>query len=304
MEIDKTYLLSELRDSPVFDTLSDSELAQLGGVIWHKKIQKGELLFELEKSPRYLFYVMDGEMELTLVDDTVKLIKKGDFIGEIGLLHGEFRTGIVRAKEETDLITICGTRLFEAEHVSPAIALKIVRVLARRIVGYLQNREQSSTLSLIQNGENDQVEFKSTFRLNLHSNEFDKRIELACLKTIAAFLNTSGGTLLIGVADSGELLGLEHDRFKTDDKRLLHLTSLVKTSMGELSNQYINAHHVEVDGQDVLRIDCRPSLSAVYLNWQNEEKFYIRSGPSTADLGLSSVYTYIKSRFVGSGLPN
>ena len=33
----------------------------------------------------------------------------------------------------------------------------------------------------------------------------------ACVKTVCAFLNGSGGTLLIGVADSGELAGLEDD---------------------------------------------------------------------------------------------
>lgn len=301
---DQSRLLQILSRSTVFSSLSPEELGHLSGVVetWHLK--KNDLLFEMEKSPRFLFYVHEGELELTLVDDQIKLLGKGELLGEIGLLSGEFRTGIVRALRDSELISICGTRLFSEEYVPAKVALKILLILSRRVVGFLQNREQSSTLSLIQNGENDQVEFKSTLRLNLHTEEFDKRIQLANLKTIAAFLNTTGGSLLLGVNDAGSLLGLDHDRFESEDKRLLHLTHLVKTSMGELSTQYIKAHHVQVNGKDVLRVDCRPSLSAVYLNWQHEEKFYIRSGPTTIDLGLSSVYPYIKSRFAEQTAPD
>ncbi|RPJ37658.1 MAG: ATP-binding protein [Deltaproteobacteria bacterium] len=33
----------------------------------------------------------------------------------------------------------------------------------------------------------------------------------ACSKTIAAFLNTEGGDLLIGVGDDGAIVGIERD---------------------------------------------------------------------------------------------
>lgn len=35
----------------------------------------------------------------------------------------------------------------------------------------------------------------------------------------------------------------------------------------------------------------------VYLNDGQSEHFYIRTGPSTTDLGLSKVYGFIKDRF-------
>ena len=38
-----------------------------------------------------------------------------------------------------------------------------------------------------------------------------KRLRKSITKTIAAFLNTDGGTLLIGVDDSGQVLGIEPD---------------------------------------------------------------------------------------------
>ncbi|HEY3735196.1 MAG TPA: RNA-binding domain-containing protein, partial [Streptosporangiaceae bacterium] len=45
--------------------------------------------------------------------------------------------------------------------------------------------------------------------------------EVLRLKTIAAFLNTGGGTLVIGVADDGEVLGLEPDRAGNATEELL-----------------------------------------------------------------------------------
>ena len=66
-------------------------------------------------------------------------------------------------------------------------------------------------MRLIKRGENEKIEFKSTLRINLHTKEQDKKVENSVLKTIVAFLNSEGGTLLIGVSDCGEIIGIEKD---------------------------------------------------------------------------------------------
>ena len=53
--------------------------------------------------------------------------------------------------------------------------------------------------ALIAAGESDRVEFKSTLRTNLHTNRRDRAMESAVTKTLAAFLNSDGGALVIGV---------------------------------------------------------------------------------------------------------
>ena len=68
-----------------------------------------------------------------------------------------------------------------------------------------------STQKLISIGESPNTEFKSTLRVNLHTNKPDDKMELACIKTIAGFMNTKNGTLIIGVADNKEILGLNAD---------------------------------------------------------------------------------------------
>ena len=49
------------------------------------------------------------------------------------------------------------------------------------------------------------MEFKSSARWNLKEKKEDKTIKEVILKTVAAFFNSEGGTLLIGVADDRDL---------------------------------------------------------------------------------------------------
>jgi len=69
-------------------------------------------------------------------------------------------------------------------------------------------RAHRNAEELIQRGESKTLEFKSTLRWNVKEDrQDDKVVTHAVLKTIAAFLNTEGGDLLIGVADDGAIVG-------------------------------------------------------------------------------------------------
>nr|AGS53544.1 type I restriction-modification system M subunit [uncultured bacterium contig00062] len=72
--------------------------------------------------------------------------------------------------------------------------------------------------SLISNGESMRIEFKETFSKNAKNikNPRDPELIRESLKTIVAFLNTYGGTLLIGVTDKGEIKGVEDDFLKIE----------------------------------------------------------------------------------------
>jgi hypothetical protein len=67
-------------------------------------------------------------------------------------------------------------------------------------------RAHRNAEDLIKSGKSKTLEFKSTLRWNLKEDrKHDRIVTHAVLKTIAAFLNTEGGDLLIGVADDGPL---------------------------------------------------------------------------------------------------
>ena len=150
---------------------------------------------------------------------------------------------------------------------------------------------------MINIGENERIELKSSFRTNLHTKEFDRRIEHAMLKTITAFLNTKGGELLIGVSDGGHILGLEDDNFQNNDKMMLHLTNLLKTHIGNEFLPFIKTEIIEFDEKKVLLITCKESKNRVFLKIGGEEEFYVRNGPSSVKLEGSSLVDYIRHKF-------
>lgn len=154
-----------------------------------------------------------------------------------------------------------------------------------------------SVAELIKGGETDAVEFKSTLRVNLHTGEPDDKIQLSALKTIAGFLNAKGGTLLVGVKDDGEALGLTADKFSNEDKMGLHLVNLIKDRIGEVFLPYVHAHFEDQEDQRLLVIRCERGPKPAFVKEGAIQRFYVRGGNSTAELGGTSVTDYVKQRF-------
>lgn len=127
----------------------------------------------------------------------------------------------------------------------------------------------------------------------------DKEIEFAALKTIAGFLNSDGGTLLIGINDSGEILGLKNDNFTNKDKMMLHLTHLIKSNIGVKHHHYVRYSIDKIKNKEIFRIDCRKADSPAYLKHGKENMLYIRTGASTALLPSNEIHDYIQNRFYG-----
>ena len=109
-----------------------------------------------------------------------------------------------------------------------------------------------SAEELIQRGESKTLEFKSTLRWNLvEDRKDDQRVTHAALKTIAAFLNTEGGDLLLGVADDGAVIGVERDRLENDDKFMRHLAQVVRNGLGDRAGTCIDPGIQIVGGKGV-----------------------------------------------------
>jgi hypothetical protein len=152
-------------------------------------------------------------------------------------------------------------------------------------------------LELIKKGENEKLEFKSTLRTNLHTNEIDRKMELSCLKTITAFLNSESGTLLIGVSDSGNILGIEKDHFISNDKFNLHFTNLVKEHIGNEFLPYIHSELIQIEEKNILKVDCLKSDKPVFLRYNKLEEFYMRLGAATVQITGSKLINYINNQF-------
>jgi hypothetical protein len=153
---------------------------------------------------------------------------------------------------------------------------------------------ESELRELIDSGEGDRLEFKSTLRWNLRENRPGKEIELSWLKTVVAFLNTHGGTLLIGVADDGKIVGCSPDGFRNDDKYLLHVNNLVQRHIGVEFSRYLRYDLRPIDGDSILIFDVQPSDDPSFLKTNEDDVFYVRMGPASRKLSLRKTLEYLK----------
>lgn len=155
---------------------------------------------------------------------------------------------------------------------------------------------ESKIDALIKAGESTTLEFKSTMRTNLKTGKIGKEIEIAWLKTVVAFMNSDGGILLIGVADTGKILGTEIDNFVNEDKCRLHFKNMLNTHIGAEFTRFIHLKVVTIQKKTILVVECERVRRPVFLSMGKQEDFFIRSGPSSMKLSMSKMVKYLGER--------
>lgn len=161
---------------------------------------------------------------------------------------------------------------------------------------------------MILEGESEELEFKQTLRWDAKEGRVNKALEDVVTKTVAAFANSQeGGTLLIGVTDLGEVVGLDPDYAALGDadrdRFELHLRNLFGTAFGQsFTSAKLRISFPQVDGIEICQIDVRPANQAIIIevkdkNGAKTEKLYVRSGNSSSEIPLSEVQAFLNQRF-------
>ena len=132
---------------------------------------------------------------------------------------------------------------------------------------------EATVLNHLAKGESALQEFKSTYWCDLyrlrHQPEVSptelrsSSVKHSALKSIAGFLTTGGGTLFIGVDDSGEVLGLDFDLGILDRERqnVDQLINNIRTDIatkfrdGDTVNDYVTISAVGVENAQILQLD-------------------------------------------------
>lgn len=153
----------------------------------------------------------------------------------------------------------------------------------------------------IARGESASLEFKSTFRWDLRENRINRSLETVVIKTLAGYMNGQGGTLLIGVADSGSIVGLEKDysALKKPDRdgfEQVLMTSMA-SKLGADACQCVEAVFHSVEGKDVCRVIVSLAHRPVYVRDGETPKLYVRTGVSTRELNVQEAIDYTTTRW-------
>lgn len=162
---------------------------------------------------------------------------------------------------------------------------------------------------MIAAGESAVVEFKSSARWDVKNGKAEKFIERIIVKTVAAFLNTVGGTLVIGVEDDGNVYGLAEDyklcgaKGRDSFENWLTQTLLKdfgKDAAGQLSTAFYELKAPDPDklgSGDVCVVTVKPSPKPRFLVENGQEQFFIRTGNATNQLKPSELLDYYKQRW-------
>jgi hypothetical protein len=182
---------------------------------------------------------------------------------------------------------------------------------------------------MIRNGEGNRVEFK---RGTLWSTPLTKEAILAheslevkrygqnagkflIAKSIASFLNSDGGDLLIGVSEdrvhnTTTVTGIEDDLSRMQERdrnhdgyRRMIIDAVIRHYLPEIfvsASRHLGISFTELSDKTVCHIHVRPSEKPVFVNTGSEEIFFIRIDASSRTLNGQNLTRYILDRFRSS----
>jgi hypothetical protein len=179
------------------------------------------------------------------------------------------------------------------------------RLIAEAISGHLEalktelkHEAGKPVVELVQLGESPTVEFKSSLRWDYRQGQVNKGLQRVIAKTAAGFLNSEGGTLLIGVADDGSILGIAKDLEtlpKADvDGFEQTLRQVLSENLGPEFSYLIKSDYETADAHTVAVVKVDPAPKPAFVKSGNGSEFYVRVGNTTRPLDAEAGHDYIK----------
>jgi len=240
----------------------------------------------------FCFHDLSEEAFAIALTETADFQMSLDFEVEEELENIEDKEGSIESPDFEDDVIQQVRNLKRKEKIDAIVkTLDVCRKFMRKL------SESSELKSRVESGENAKTEFKQTFSLDIKSRTKEKYIVESCIKTIAGFLNSEGGELLIGVGDNGEVFGIEEEVelfYKNNDKFLLHFKDKVRSAIGENFFTLIKYEIRNMEGNEILRVICDKSDNPVFVD---KTIFYVRVNPATEKIEGTDLLNYVQAHF-------
>lgn len=174
------------------------------------------------------------------------------------------------------------------------------RMTSRALSEYYSARTFEDVRDLIASGESESLEFKSSLRWDRELGKVNKVLEAVIAKTLSGMMNQHGGILLIGVEDSGQVLGIEKDcqtlRHQNIDGFEQRLVALVTKFLGGQNTGFVRTEFVEAEGKTISVVRIAPSHEPVFCKDGNLQRYYVRAGNTTRELDTREAIAHIKEK--------
>jgi hypothetical protein len=288
--------IPKVGNSPVITTLDAAELKPYNyfQVVLDEQKAFNEYVAAFFQSELGKFVLTSLMSETVIKHINRKILKKA----EIALPTLEKQNEIVATQKKIAALKV-SIDLFNRElALNPKSANRILNPLDNMLdlVGKLTDAD--NVRKVIRQGESKNLEFKETLSLDISQDGKSEEIELSALKTIMAFLNTDGGTLLIGIADSSEITGvdLEIEKFHNNSNAqfLNHFKECINTKIEPEFYDHIDCRLIDTGESHILSVQCKSARNPCYFN---KSDLYVRTNQTTDKLDGPGLVAYVNNRF-------
>jgi hypothetical protein len=155
-----------------------------------------------------------------------------------------------------------------------------------------------SVTDIINLGEGPNVEFKSTLQWDIREKKRNTELRHEVMKTLVAFMNSDGGTLLIGVEDSGQIFGLEKDLEFTNGSEDLFMnmfSSLIIENIGVEFADKVEAEIDSMNGSKICVVNVSKSINPAFLSGTRGSEFYVRVFNTSRKLDSEQTMNYLEN---------
>ena len=123
-----------LRQSTIFSTLKDDELAELAGLAVERSFRPGEFVFWEDDAPDWFFVVAAGKVKVLKhsslgKDFIIAFFSPGEMFGEVAVFANKPYPASAQASTEVEVLGIKRRDLLPFLAQRPEIALRIINIL-------------------------------------------------------------------------------------------------------------------------------------------------------------------------------
>ncbi len=298
-DIKESASYQAIQNSPFFKSmgLTEEETLMLAVIGRNREFEENQHVFSMKEEGPSFYLVASGAFELYLANGKIKNIFVGDLFGQVSAFSEILRLGTVICRGEGALIAFNANLFLPGTELPAPLAQKVLLGLLKLTTSYIPefiSYISESTEDLIRKGEGETVEFKEAVtKNNIHR----------VMDTISAFINSKGGTLMVGVADDGTIMGAdfiglsEKKGFSSQDQFFNVLNNQFRSRIGAEYAFNIHPEWQEINGKNVLRIDCLPSDHPSFVMRAGREEFYFRKGSVTMQIKSNNeIFEYLYRR--------
>ena len=136
-----------LKSAPIFKYVKDDALIGVASILEKQLVQPGELIIPKGDLGVIMYMIVTGKVKIHDEDLIFKELGDHEIFGELSALSPAKRTASVTAVEETILLKISNTAIYDLMEIQPGLAKGIIHFLCQRI----RSSQKDITSSIILN---------------------------------------------------------------------------------------------------------------------------------------------------------